>query len=100
MEQREPVYSEWKPLEKAGRRRDLQYCPYCERPVAFMMMRYYTGRDGDIQKQYRIECPVCQNHGKTYMHESVALMSWSSREHDRPKEEEPPKKRRRFYIPE
>ena len=98
MERKEPVYSEWRPLEKPGRRRELQYCPYCERPVALVLFRYYTDRNGETERQYRVECPICSNHGKTYLHENIAIMSWLSREHDRPKEEDVPKKRRHQIL--
>ena len=57
------------------------------------MMRYVTNRDGETEKQYRVECPVCDHKGKTYLHESVAIKSWEVREND----PVPPPPRRRQH---
>lgn len=82
----EPVYSAWKPLFDAYNRKKLQRCPFCEENTAVMMTRYTTNRDGETEKQYRVECPVCKKTGKTYLHESVAYQSWVAREnHPKPK---------------
>lgn len=78
----EPSYSDWIPVVDANNRRHLRYCPYCERRVALMLGRYYTNRDGEKERQFRVECPVCGNTGKVYLHESIAEMSWEAREHD------------------
>ena len=64
----EPVYSEWKRVVNANREHELYYCPYCENSRAFLMNRYITNRDGETERQFRVECPVCEHKGKTYMH--------------------------------
>ena len=78
----EPTYSDWKKLVNAHKQYVTEYCPYCEQRTAYMMLRYHTNRDGETERQYRIECPICQRNGKTYIHQSVAEMSWQSREGD------------------
>lgn len=90
----EPSYTEWKPDLNASKQEKYIYCPDCERHVAKLMKRFYTNRDGESEAQYRVECPICKAHGKTYMHESVAKLSWSGNEH-KPKTAEPYFKRRR-----
>ena len=82
----EPKYTEWKPLVDGHNRRHIQYCPYCEDSFAIMMIRYCTDREGEVEKQFRVECPVCHHTGKTYLHESVAEQSWKTRENDPPPE--------------
>ncbi len=79
----EPVYSDWKRDMKAGNKYELQYCPYCDNRRAFLMKRFVTNRDGETEVQFRVECPVCKRTGKTYLHESIAIMSWEGKEHDR-----------------
>ena len=79
MEQ-QPVYSEWKETH------EIYYCPYCERNTANMMARFVTNRDGEKERQFRVECPVCDHAGKTYLHKSIAAQSWEVRENDPPKE--------------
>lgn len=91
----EPVYSEWKIYVNAHNQRELQHCPYCEQPVAYLMTRYVTNRDGETERQFRVHCPVCNHTGKTYLHESIAIKSWEVREND--PLPLPPKKRRRWY---
>ncbi len=78
----EPKDTEWKALVNAYNQREIKYCPYCERSTAVMNIRYHTNRDGETERQYRVECPVCKHTGKTYLHESVAAMSWEVREND------------------
>lgn len=94
----EPVYSEWKTLIDAYNQRRMIYCPYCERPTAHMMQRYVTNRDGETERQYRVECPVCNSVGKVYMHTSIAELSWNAREQDKPPEPEQPKRKRTYYF--
>jgi len=97
----EPVYSEWRPVIDGHNRRQMIYCPYCERGSATMMKRYMTNRDGETEQQFRVECPVCNNTGKVYLHMSVAELSWGSRENDPPKEDYlPHRKRRMLFIKE
>ena len=84
----EPTYSDWKHLVNANKQYVTEYCPYCGRATAYMMIRYHTNRDGETERQYRVECPICENHGKTYIHQSVAEMSWQSKEGDPDRDEE------------
>ena len=91
----EPSYSEWKPVIDANNHYITGYCPYCGDDSARMMKRYYTNRDGESEAQFRVECPVCKNHGKTYLHESIAQISWDGQEHD-PNREKPFAKKRLF----
>lgn len=76
----EPTYSEWKKVTNSSNKYELQYCPYCENRRAFLMSRFVTNRDGETEKQFRVECPVCNRSGKTYLHESVAILSWEGKE--------------------
>ena len=78
----EPLYSNWKYVIKADNRKDLLYCPTCQRPIASLMHRYVTGRDGERYEQFRVECPICQKHGVTYQNRNVAVQSWSTRENE------------------
>lgn len=78
----EPSCTEWKPALTPDRKPIAERCPYCSRPVAKMMKRYITNRDGETEAQYRVECPMCGHRGNTYFHESVARISWENREND------------------
>lgn len=88
----EPTYSEWKNYIQSGNQSELLYCPYCDNSHAVMRVRYHTNRDGETEKQFRVECPICNHAGKVYLHESIAKMSWGVRENDPPKN--PPIRRR------
>ena len=77
----EPSYTEWKPYLNASKQERMLYCPNCERNVAKLMKRFYTNRDGETEAQFRVECPICKECGKTYLHESVARLSWAGNEH-------------------
>ena len=90
----EPVYSEWKFVVDADNRRKVHKCPYCDDFYAYLMMRYVTDREGETEKQFRVECPICKHAGKTYLHESIAIRSWEVREND--PIPLPPKKKRRW----
>lgn len=90
----EPGYSEWKDVINAQNEREEVYCPYCEKYTGRVKIRYYTNKDMETERQYRVHCPVCNNIGKTYLHKSVAVKSWEARENDPPQE---PKPRRRSY---
>lgn len=78
------TYTEWKPMVDAHNRKHTIYCPNCSMHSAVMMTRFMTGREGDTERQYRVECAACKKTGKTYLHESVAEMSWEARENDPP----------------
>lgn len=78
----EPKATEWKPLLNAYKHKELRYCPYCKTHTAVMNVRYYTNRDEETERQYRVECPICKHAGKVYLHESVAALSWEGREND------------------
>lgn len=94
----EPKYSEWKALIDAYNRKKMIYCPYCDKPNAYMMQRYVTNRDGETERQYRVECPVCNSVGKVYMHTSTAELSWNAREQDKPLDPEPQKKMTYHFV--
>lgn len=93
----EPAYSEWKPVINALGHYENRHCAYCDRGSARMMKRFYTNRDGETEAQFRVECPFCKVHGKTYMHESIAGISWDGMEHD-PKYEDPTIKKWRMTM--
>ena len=77
----EPSVTEWKSLKNANKQIVTCKCPYCMKDYnAKMMVRYRTDRNGETEKQYRVECPICKHVGKTYLHESVALLSWNAQE--------------------
>lgn len=91
----EPSYSEWKPLMTTQMHYVVEHCPYCEKTTAKMMCRFVTDREGQTERQYRVECPICQHHGNTYFHESTARLSWHGRENDPPEDYIQAMKRRR-----
>jgi len=81
MEDREPSYSDWKPVKNADRQIETHKCEFCfKKDAAKMMTRYYTDRNGEKEQQYRVECPLCKTIGKTFLHKSVALLSWKAQE--------------------
>ncbi len=95
----EPTYTEWKPVVDAHNHYETAYCPYCDNYIARMMKRFYTNRDGESEAQFRVECPLCKTHGKTYMHESVAKISWDGREHDGQEPDPYLRKAKRRFVP-
>ena len=90
----EPIYSPWKESLNAYKQMEMVRCPYCEKWTGRMMIRYVTNRDGETEKQYRVECPICQHAGKVYLHKSVAEKSWEVRENDPIPEPLPPRRRK------
>lgn len=95
----EPTYTEWKPDVTAKNEFLTRYCQHCCEDSAKVMKRFYTNRDGETEAQYRVECELCKRTGKTYLHESVATISWNGLEHDPKADIYVPKKCRHFYIP-
>lgn len=78
----EPSYTEWTYVLTDRKYRIYKHCPYCDKNCAYTMMRYYTNRDGETERQYRVECPICKHKGKTYLHQNIAEQSWEVREND------------------
>ena len=88
----EPVYSDWRYVINGNNLKELFFCPECQRPVAALMRRYVTDRNGERYEQYRIECQICQAKGKTYQNRNVAIQSWGGGEH-LPPPPKPPKRK-------
>ena len=84
-------YSDWKYVIDGHNRKFLYYCPSCERNTAALMKRYVTDRNDERSEQFRVQCQVCEETGKTYQNKFVAVQSWSGQEH-RPKPPAPKRK--------
>jgi len=80
----ETTYSDWKNVINADNRKEMIYCPKCQRPVAYLTHRHATDRNGERFEQFRVVCGGCGDTGKTYQNQIVAILSWNGQEQTPP----------------